>query len=196
MSPRRIRKYEDYFQGAPGGCYASIGYNGSVRVLNLTPSTVLGWGCMNPIVIAHEWLHILGFFHMHATHNRDDYVQIHWENIIKARIHDFEKYDSEYVSNLGLPYEYGSCMHYGTHEESANGRPTISATRPHIGEIGQYKQVTGLDFLRLTRLYNCAGARSTKALEKARTTVYVADKDGNLVEKQVDTTLVGDSEVF
>lgn len=31
--------------------------------------------------ISHEFLHVLGFFHMHTTIGRDTYVTIMWENI-------------------------------------------------------------------------------------------------------------------
>lgn len=46
---------------------------------------VPGRGCFNSIVIIHEWLHIIGFFHMQSTHNRDEYVRINWENIYSGK---------------------------------------------------------------------------------------------------------------
>lgn len=38
-------------------------------------------GCLDTGRILHEFLHILGFFHMHTTLGRDDYVTIMWDNI-------------------------------------------------------------------------------------------------------------------
>lgn len=43
--------------------------------------------------------------------------------------YNFDRYDTNMVSNLGLPYEYDSCMHYGAHAFTTNGRTTIDALR-------------------------------------------------------------------
>ncbi|XP_026764234.2 astacin-like metalloprotease toxin 5 [Galleria mellonella] len=136
------------------GCYASVGYwsTRGVHTLNLAN------GCFRHVVIIHEWLHVLGFLHMQSTYNRDDYVRIMWENIESGKEHNFDKYESNLVSNHALPYEYTSCMHYGPYGFSVNGQPTIVPLWPFDGEMGQTNEVTALDWLRLNRHYNCPGA--------------------------------------
>ncbi|XP_068628469.1 astacin-like metalloprotease toxin 5 [Battus philenor] len=147
--------------GAPDGCYANVGYwaERGPHVLNLARNAP-GRGCLNNTVIIHEWLHIIGFFHMQSTYNRDDYVRIMWENVQPGMEHNFDHYDEELVSNLGLPYEYNSCMHYGPYGFSTTGEPTIVAIREFEGIMGDMRRVSDYDWLRTRRHYNCPGAWS------------------------------------
>lgn len=73
-------------QGYSDGCYANVGYWASrgVHTMNLALD-VPGRGCFNPIVIIHEWLHVIGFFHMQSTHDRDSFVRINWLNIVRGK---------------------------------------------------------------------------------------------------------------
>ncbi|CAH2989829.1 unnamed protein product [Chilo suppressalis] len=171
--------------GRSDGCYAHVGFHSTLgaHTLNLARSTP-GFGCLDFVTVAHEWYHILGFHHMQSTHNRDEYVRIHWENIQDGFAHAFYRYDD--TTNLGIPYEYGSCMHYGTHYFSRNGRPTLSTTRQYNGVLGQTDHISGWDILRLQRHYNCPGAWSDEAMTKARTTAIVQAENGHLVEKELD----------
>ncbi|XP_063828870.1 zinc metalloproteinase nas-13-like [Ostrinia nubilalis] len=182
--------------GRPTGCYASVGFdqNRGIHTMNVARDQP-GQGCLNWVVIVHEWYHLLGFFHMQSTYNRDDYVRIHWENIERGYAFAFDRYDNSIVSNLGLPYEYSSCMHYGTHFFSANGRPTISTTRHYGGVLGQTSVVTGFDIWRLQRHYNCPGAWSAAAEMKARTTNY-AMEDGKVVEVPADNKFADEYELI
>ncbi|KOB70143.1 Metalloendopeptidase [Operophtera brumata] len=43
--------------------------------------------------------------------------------------YNFDRYDTDLVSNLGLPYEYDSCMHYDAYAFTINGRTTMDALR-------------------------------------------------------------------
>ena len=69
------------------GCYAHVGYweSRGIHVLNLARNYP-GVGCFRHATIVHEWMHILGFLHMHSTYDRDDYVRIAEENIISGKL--------------------------------------------------------------------------------------------------------------
>ncbi|XP_038209481.1 seminal metalloprotease 1-like [Zerene cesonia] len=152
--------------GHNNGCYASVGFwhDRGIHTMNLTPANP-GHGCFNIVTIIHEWLHVLGFFHMQSTYNRYNYVRIAWENIQRGMEYNFDRYESNLVSNLGLPYEYQSCMHYSTHAFSVTGRPTIIALRSYEGIMGQQNFVTHWDWVRLSRHYNCPGAWSEEHID-------------------------------
>ncbi|CAH2068286.1 unnamed protein product, partial [Iphiclides podalirius] len=165
---------------APDGCYANVGYwfSRGPHILNLAE------GCYHHTVIVHEWLHIIGFFHMQSTYNRDDYVRINWENIERGMEHNFERYETNIVQNLGLPYEYTSCMHYGPYFFSINGRPTIVALRSFEGVMGQQDYITFYDWLRVRRHYNCPGAWSKSDDE----TQILAEEKVNVVDNTPEDT--------
>lgn len=152
--------------GRSDGCYASVGYwaDRGVHTLNLARSNP-GTGCLWVTVIIHEWLHVLGFFHMQSTYTRDNYVRINFNNIVSGMGHNFDRYENNIVSNLALPYEYTSCMHYSSHAFSRNGQPTITPLRSFPGIMGQQDHVTTLDWLRLRRHYNCPGAWAQDEVE-------------------------------
>jgi Astacin (Peptidase family M12A) len=56
-------------------------------------------GCSRGNII-HELLHALGFEHMHITYDRDEYVDINWDNI-KENFHLNFKKSEMYLSMFG-----------------------------------------------------------------------------------------------
>ncbi|XP_045456251.1 astacin-like metalloprotease toxin 5 [Melitaea cinxia] len=145
--------------GLPGGCYANVGYSETrgVHTMNLARN-VPGVGCFRHATIVHEWMHILGFLHMHSTHDRDEYVDIVEENIRAGTEHNFNIYGPDQVTNLGIEYDYVSCLHYSAFAFSVNGNATIVAKREHEGLMGQRVYITDKDWLRINRHHNCPGA--------------------------------------
>ncbi|KAJ8734558.1 hypothetical protein PYW08_013808 [Mythimna loreyi] len=145
--------------GGTSGCNANVGHRESrgAHQMNLARNTV-GVGCFRHATIVHEFMHILGFLHMHTTHNRDQYVKINEENIIPGTKDNFILYEVSRVDNLGVDYDYVSCMHYGPYFFSANGAPTIEARRKDVNNMGQRDYITDSDWLRINRYYNCPGA--------------------------------------
>lgn len=56
---------------------------------------------------------------------RDGFVSIQYQNIQPSALSNFEKASS--TNAFGVPYDYGSVMHYSSNAFSTNGRPTIVA---------------------------------------------------------------------
>lgn len=62
--------------------------------------------------VIHELLHATGFFHEQSRADRDDWVDIIWNNIEYGAADQFEKYSLRTMQYLGANYDYGSVMHY------------------------------------------------------------------------------------
>ena len=114
------------------GCSSRVGYRGGTQTMSLSPKN----GCLNRGSIEHEFMHALGIYHTQARTDRDSYVKIHFENVDPAQKVNFNKQTG--TSTFGLPYDFGSVMHYGEKAWSRNGLRVIETLDPS-------KQVDTLD---------------------------------------------------
>lgn len=71
--------------------------------------------------------------------------------------HNFNTYDDTTSSSLGVPYDYGSMMHYSKNAFRNGTEPTIVTKIPAFSDvIGQRMEFSDSDLLKLHRLYNCS----------------------------------------
>ncbi|KAG6447643.1 zinc metalloproteinase nas-4-like [Manduca sexta] len=139
-------------QGSANGCFSNVGLSvddedGEVnQVLNLAK------GCFRHGTVVHEMLHTIGFYHMQSTYDRDDYVKIVWENIRAGTEHNFAKYNNDTVTDFGVPYDYGSVMHYPETAFSKNGNKTIIPLQENV-TIGQRDGLSESDIIKLNKMY-------------------------------------------
>lgn len=141
---------DDYVRFRDGsGCSATVGHQGGAQNINLN------FACRNPFVIVHEMLHMLGFNHEQTRHDRNSFVEIHWDNIQGDKKHNFETADRSF--DLG-PYDYDSLMHYGgfsfckRNASDACVGPTITTVPPGTA-IGQRSSLSTRDIAALTAIY-------------------------------------------
>jgi len=137
------------FKSEPHKCSSSVGRIGGSQAITL------GRGCSRLGTVVHEMMHSLDIIHEQSRPDRDSYVTIKLDNVKKKLLHNFQKYDFERASNDGLPYNYGSVMHYSNHAFSKNGKDTIVAKVDPSLRFGQRIQFTTLDIESINRLYNC-----------------------------------------
>jgi Astacin (Peptidase family M12A) len=103
------------------GCWASVGRTGGRQVVNLQSPA-----CLNkPGTALHELMHTVGFLHEQNRFERDNYVDILWQNVDKGREENFKKIPAS-TALTEVPYDYDSVMHYSTMAFSSNGQPTIN----------------------------------------------------------------------
>nr|BAU29960.1 hatching enzyme [Corythoichthys haematopterus] len=129
------------------GCPSQMGRMGYKQVVSLQR-----FGCVQKGIIQHEVLHSLGFYHEHTRSDRDQHILIDWDNIQKYQRYNFKKQDT---NNLNTPYDYSSLMHYGRTAFGINRAVTITPIPDSSVEIGQRRDISDLDIIRINRLYKC-----------------------------------------
>ncbi|KAK7080398.1 Meprin A subunit beta [Halocaridina rubra] len=146
------RSHSDYIHILRGqGCSSAVGRTRGVQVVSL------GFGCVHFGVILHELMHAAGFWHEQSRYDRDDHVIIYWNNILSGLEYNFEKKSSSVTTDLGLPYDYSSIMHYGPYAFTKRyGSATIAPRRSGV-TIGQRNGFSESDVEGLNLLYKCSG---------------------------------------
>ncbi|XP_023293397.2 seminal metalloprotease 1 [Lucilia cuprina] len=136
-----------------GGCYTAVGYLAKVQQMNLEVYP-LNEGCFRTGTILHEFMHALGFYHQQSDPQRDDYIEILYENVIPGKEFNFEKYQSTFVTDFDMGYDYESCLHYSSTAFSVNGKATIR-TLDSKAEIGQRIGLSDKDISKINIMYKC-----------------------------------------
>ncbi|XP_068155186.1 hatching enzyme 1.2 [Drosophila tropicalis] len=142
----------DYISIVSGnsGCWSSVGRVGGKQEVNLQSP-----GCLSrPGTAMHELMHALGFLHEQNRMERDAYVAIQFRNIQSSAMNNFEK--AAKTEAFGVPYDYGSVMHYSKNAFSTNGQPTIVAMQSNgADKMGQRVGFSDFDVEKLNRMYDC-----------------------------------------
>ncbi|KAL2791941.1 meprin A subunit alpha precursor [Daubentonia madagascariensis] len=180
------------------GCWSMVGDQ------HVGQNLSIGQGCDYKATIEHEILHALGFYHEQSRTDRDDYVNIWWDEIISGYEHNFNTYDDNFITDLNTPYDYESVMHYSPFSFNKNDSvPTITAKIAEFNSIiGQRLDFSALDLEKLNRMYNCTTSQTLLdhcAFEKANICGMIqgtrddADwvHEDSAQAEQVDHTLLG-----
>ncbi|XP_034662822.1 high choriolytic enzyme 1 [Drosophila subobscura] len=142
----------DYISIVSGssGCWSSVGRVGGKQEVNLQSP-----GCLSrPGTAMHELMHALGFLHEQNRMERDGYVAIQYGNVQSSAMNNFEK--AARTEAFGVPYDYGSVMHYSKNAFSINGQPTIVPMQSQgADQMGQRNGFSDLDIQKLNRMYDC-----------------------------------------
>lgn len=114
-------------------------------------------GCINNFgTILHEIGHAIGLLHEHTRPDRDDYIDVVYENIPNGVEREFAIQDLASVDTLGAGYDYNSVMHYEPNEFGINSTTTIVADDPRI-PVGGATALSELDIIKIGNLYQCPG---------------------------------------
>ncbi|XP_055948433.1 zinc metalloproteinase nas-4-like [Argiope bruennichi] len=138
------------------GCYSDIGRTSGRRSLSLESPI-----CMRKGTIMHELMHALGFLHEHSRADRDDYVDVVWDNIVDGRQSNFEKYRPSEIDTMGLDYDYRSVMHYEPYMYAADrNHPTLKPSDHQVplNQLGHGQAegvFTDLDIEKIKTFYEC-----------------------------------------
>jgi hypothetical protein len=150
----RTLKVGRHFMGTDG-CWSMLGseayFMGLKRRVNLGPN------CAAYHIVLHELGHALGLAHEHQRMDRDQYIEIHKENLDDPFAgFGFKLNFQLQKTDLLVPYDFLSIMHYRRNAFSKNGEDTIVPKAAYIGFIDQMGRVTRLsdgDKMAIRKLY-------------------------------------------
>lgn len=129
-----------------------VGAIGGEQILNM------GDGCQYVGLVLHEFGHAIGYFHEHNRPDRDDNVNILWDNVQYGFKDAFRKYTFDEADVQGFKYDLTSIMHY---ENSAftNGycRPTMLVKKDPSYEVTPVylRKFSPQDIQKINKLYSC-----------------------------------------
>uniref|UniRef100_A0A0N5C500 Zinc metalloproteinase n=1 Tax=Strongyloides papillosus TaxID=174720 RepID=A0A0N5C500_STREA len=124
------------------------------EVVNRWQEILIAPSCNKVGSIQHETMHALGIEHEHSRIDRDKYLSFYKGNIHWRFEGDFEKVHCDDSETYGIPYDYGSIMHYDTVTFTRNQK--ITMTPRHIlysKTIGHEQKLSFLDIQTLNAHY-------------------------------------------
>ena len=128
----------------------------------------IGPSCFAFYTALHELGHAIGFYHEQSRPDRDQHVDIIYDNIKPGAEPQFELLRDDEVDSLGVGYDYNSIMHYDSHLFAIDyTRDTIAALDPTI-PVGLNRVLSHLDILQTNLLYKC----SSKALLSMKNCIH------------------------
>ncbi|XP_021955270.1 zinc metalloproteinase nas-15 [Folsomia candida] len=146
----------DYIHITKGnGCSSLVGRAGGAQPVTL------GQGCVYTGIAIHELMHAVGFWHEQSRFDRDDHVNVYFQNIQSGMEFNFRKYTWNYIQNLSAPYDLSSVMHYGSYAFSKDRRSATILPKDPNKKIGQRDNFSKIDILKINRLYQCDNVKPT-----------------------------------
>ncbi|XP_064647829.1 meprin A subunit beta-like [Lineus longissimus] len=154
----RSGQEESYIRLRKGrGCSSPVGMMRPSKFFKTEGQVLtLGEGCFIRGTIMHEMMHALGFYHEQARWDRDQYVLIKPQYILKGMLSQFRIFDPKRVNfALGAPYDYGSLMHYPSDAFVLyDDDDSIVPLQPGA-KIGQREGFSDIDLWKINTLYKC-----------------------------------------
>src|SRR5690606_23206778 len=80
-------------------CQSYLGKKGGPQEIRLHEHCTSGQ-------IIHELLHALGFVHEHNRADRDQYIHIHWENVLSSQKYQFQKLEKQISQPADYPFDF------------------------------------------------------------------------------------------
>ncbi len=140
----RTNEWSRLLIGGYGGNWSQVGMSGGQQSLS-----IYNW--TSPLIICHELNHALGRHHQQCRTDRDDYIQVNWDNIDSNYAYNYYISNSEEVG----PYDFESVMHYSQWGFSTGG-PTMTCLPGYEqwqGVMGQRSYLSDGDMATMQYMY-------------------------------------------
>jgi hypothetical protein len=140
----------DYIRFVRGdrNCYSYLGKQSDEQEITLSENCSAG-------TIMHELLHALGFLHEQNREDRDDYINIKWDNIVEEFKIQFKKIPNKFLNINDSPFDFNSIMLYPSLAFSINEDNLLFTMLTVDGEVfpGQKRVLSKEDVYRVNLLY-------------------------------------------
>ncbi len=141
-------------------CASDVGRQESLKYLG--QEVYLSKACTNNRGnVLHELGHVVGLYHEVTRYDRDQYIEIFWENILPGAEYWFQPIPHTEIDSLGVPYDPGSIMHFSPDAYSKNGNDTLRV-RDNVtfeGQVGQRDSLSDLDVRQIELFYGCHNSK-------------------------------------
>ncbi|KAK6047603.1 astacin [Cooperia oncophora] len=166
--PRTTEKdYIDIRNQRGEGCYTSVGRVGGRGILMLEANAQET--CIEPQIVLHELMHVIGLWHEHMRADRDKYIKVLYHNIPENYWSQFEKVTSYEATTYNVPYDYKSVMHYGKRAFAYPGRISMKTVDPKYQDvIGRQKDASPNDYRKICQIYGCSTCMGGKTDESGK----------------------------
>ncbi|CAO3568882.1 unnamed protein product [Mortierella alpina] len=164
LEPRRAndRDYVNVING--GGCFSMVGKVGGSQQLSLSVN-----GCVYQGTVIHEFLHAAGLIHTQKRPDRDNYITMHWENIVENWKSQFTKESNRNIGKY-TDYDIYSIMHYSYRHPSwsINNRPGFTPKMANVDlrRIGTGSDFTQSDVNAIRKMYKCPARKFKPMVNK------------------------------
>ena len=148
QSEGQVPNYVYIYNGQGKGCLSTIGYVKGKQTVSLEQPT-----CSTMNVVVHELLHSAGLWHLHSRPDRDNYLNVHLENVQPAYRYAFDKVNERYTPGN---FDYDSIMLYDSTFFSSNGQYTMVKKDGSALPNYYYKKgMSQADINEIKGLYHC-----------------------------------------
>jgi len=139
---------QDYLRIHLGsGCWSYMG-----NINNGAQDVSLGEGCHYFGTAVHELMHAIGFDHEQCRPDRDNFLDIHTENIIQGQEDQFSLTPGGRIYHKN--FDYDSIMLYGNTAFTANGQDTMTAKNgKRLSEPYDKSEMSPVDAFQIKQFY-------------------------------------------